>query len=182
MIDLIEQSNKCFGPTLLGTFVFLSIWFVNGSFYIMVNLSEYGLDMNVIPFFLVEVFALFLFFLMIYASHRIHNEVRYLSFKKDHTEVRLQVIIISYWSKGLHFASRLRKYNPEEKETRQLAQHMVLEVLTSPLQLTAWGLFDINFHLLPSVSFFSINRFLCVLVKINFMILLSLPVAASPIS
>jgi len=130
----------------------------------MVNLSEYGLDMNVIPFFLVEVFALFLFFLMIYASHRIHKEVRYLSFKTDHTEVRL--INISYWSKGLHFASRLRKYNPEEKENRQLAQHMVLEVLTSPLQLTAWGLFDINFHLLPSVSFFNVNIFLSILIHL----------------
>lgn len=63
---------------------------------------------------------------------------------------------ILYRTKGLHFASRLRKYNPEEKESRQLAQHMVLEFLTSPLQLTAWGLFDINFHLLPPVSSFLI--------------------------
>lgn len=78
MTDLIEQSNKCFGPTILCTFVFLSIWFVNGSFYIMVNIREYGLDRNVLPFFMVEVFALFLFFLMIYACHRIHQEVRYL--------------------------------------------------------------------------------------------------------
>jgi len=77
MIDLIEQSNKCFGPTLLCTFVFLSIWFVNGSFYIMVNLREHGLDRNVLLFFLVEVFALFVFFLLIYASHRIRKEVLY---------------------------------------------------------------------------------------------------------
>lgn len=81
MVDLIEQFNKCSGPGLLYTFVFLSIWFVNGSFYIMVNLRENGLDRNVLLFFSVEVFSLFVFFLLIYASHRIHKEVRYRSIK-----------------------------------------------------------------------------------------------------
>lgn len=77
MVDLIDQANKCYGPTLLFSFVFLAIWFVNGSFYILVNIRENELDRNVLLFSLVEVIAFFILFLIIYASHRICEEVSY---------------------------------------------------------------------------------------------------------
>jgi len=72
--------------------------------------------------------------------------------------------IFEYWSdykiygfKGIGLASRLRKYNPADKQSRKLAQHMELEVLASPLQLTAWGLLDIDLYLLPSVISLNIH-------------------------
>ena len=77
MSDLVDQTNKCFGPILLSSFSFLFVWTINGSFYIMVNLRERGGDKSVLLFLVMEITTICIFFLFIYASHRIRREVFY---------------------------------------------------------------------------------------------------------
>ena len=77
LCDLVEQTNKCFGPILLSSLLFLFIWTINGSFYIMVNLREHKRDQSILLFLVLEMTTIFLFFLLIYASHRIRKEVFY---------------------------------------------------------------------------------------------------------
>ena len=83
LCDLINTMNKGFGFLSMVNIIYLFIWFVNASFYVLTNVRDNGPDSITSLFLLLEIVTLVIFILIIYAPHLIKQEVNKNIFKKE---------------------------------------------------------------------------------------------------